>query len=132
MMEGAGLQPAPDGGHLAATYYGNPVAVAPEIEPWSENGESWRRLHVRFPNDVPTHSSEQDFYFDSEGKLRRLDYTAEVFGGWAKAVHYCSEHKRFSGLLVPTRRKVFPRKRNNLPRSRPTIVWIEVDHAELV
>jgi hypothetical protein len=103
-----------------------------EIEPWRENGDSWRRLRVRFPDDVPTHSSEQDFYFDSEGKLRRLDYTAEVFGGWAKAVHYCWEHKRFSGLLVPTRRKVFPRKRNNLPRSRPTIVWIELDHAELV
>lgn len=102
-----------------------------EMEPWDEDGERWRRLHVCFPASVPTHSREQVFYFDDEGKLRRLDYTAEVFGSWAKGAHYCYEHKRFSEILVPTRRKVFPRRRDNRPRSHPTLVWIEVDDVRL-
>ncbi|MFQ5898028.1 MAG: hypothetical protein ACE5JN_07255 [Candidatus Methylomirabilia bacterium] len=61
------------------------------------------------------------------GLLRRLDYTAEVFGHWAKAAHYCWEHKEFSGLVIPTRRKVFPRTKTGHPRRYPTLVWIEVD-----
>ena len=102
-----------------------------EREPWEENGERWRRLHVRFPAEIPTHSREQDFYFDAEGKLRRLDYTAEVFGSWAKAAHYCHEHRRFDGLLVPTRRRVVPRKRNGRPRPGPTLVSIEIHDVAL-
>jgi hypothetical protein len=98
-----------------------------EVAPWEENGERWRRLHVRFPADIPTHSPEQDFYFDDEGLLRRLDYTAEVFGNWAKAAHYCWDHREFSGLVVPTRRKVFPRRRDGRPRPHPTLVWIEIE-----
>jgi hypothetical protein len=98
-----------------------------ELEPWQEGGEQWSRLHVVFPEDIDTHSREQDFYFDERGLLRRLDYTAEVFGNWAKAAHYCWEHRPFDGLVVPTRRKVTPRKRNNRPRSRPVLVWLEID-----
>lgn len=103
-----------------------------EVEPWQEDGERWRRLHVRFPADVPTHSPEQDFYFDSDGALRRLDYTAEVFGRWAKAAHYSREHRDFSGLLVPTRRRVVPRRRNNKPLFGPPIVWIEVHDVQTI
>ena len=33
----------------------------------------------------------------SDGLLRRNDYTAEVFGGWAKATHYCWDHRDFDG-----------------------------------
>lgn len=103
-----------------------------ETEPWKERGEIWRGLHVTFPLDIPTHSREQVFYFSSEGLLMRLDYTAEVFGGWARAAHYCSDHKNFSGLILPTRRRVFPRKTNGLPRRRPILVWIEVDQVTLL
>lgn len=121
------------GGYALWNYIATPFVFArpgfelTELDPWEENGERWRRLRVRFPDDVPTHSPEQDFYFDDQGLLRRLDYTAEVFGGWAKAAHYCGEHRDFEGLVVPTRRKVLPRKRNNRPRARPTLVWIEIE-----
>ena len=33
------------------------------------------------------------------GRLVRLDYTAEVFGRWARAQHLCGEHRSFDGLL---------------------------------
>jgi hypothetical protein len=103
-----------------------------ELDAWEEDGERWRRLRVLFPDDIPTHSAEQHFYFDEQGLLRRLDYTAEVFGNWAKAAHYCWDHKPFDGLVVPTRRKVFPRRRNNRSRSRPTLVWLQVQAVTLV
>lgn len=103
-----------------------------ELDPWEENGERWRRLHVVFPDDIPTHSREQDFYFDEGGLLRRLDYTAEVFGSWAKAAHYCWDHESFSGLVVPTRRLAIPRKRNGRPRKRVKIVSLRFGDVTLV
>jgi hypothetical protein len=97
-----------------------------ELEPWDEQGERWRRLAVTFPRDVHTHSREQIFYIDASGVIRRHDYTAEPFGDWAKAAHYCYEHRDFDGLLLPVRRLVYPRRADNTPRSRPRLVWIEV------
>jgi hypothetical protein len=102
-----------------------------EREPWTQDGERWRRLHVTFPDDIPTHSREQDFYFDERGLLRRLDYTAEVFGNWAKAAHVCWDHKSFDGLVVPTCRRVTPRRRNDEARRRPVLVWIAVDGLQI-
>jgi hypothetical protein len=97
-----------------------------ELEPWEERGELWRRLAVTFPDGVHTHSREQVFYIDPSGLIRRHDYTAEPFGGWARAAHYCYDHRSFDGLVVPTRRLVYPRKADNSPRSHPRLVWIEV------
>jgi hypothetical protein len=98
-----------------------------ELPPWEENGERWRRLRVVFPADVPTHSPEQDFYFDEAGILKRLDYTAEVFGSWARATHYCWDQKEFSGLVVATRRKAMPRRRNGRPVKAVNIVSLRFD-----
>jgi hypothetical protein len=97
-----------------------------ELEPWEEEGERWRRLAVTFPAGLHTHSREQVFYIDSAGLIRRHDYTAEPFGGWAKAAHYCYDQRSFDGLLLPTRRLVYPRRADNTPRSHPRLVWIEV------
>ena len=109
-----------------------PGFEAREIEPWEEDGETWRRLAVTFPPDVPSHSREQVFYFDSHLRLRRNDYTAEVFGRWARGAHYSDEHREFGGLLFPTRRRVFPRARSNRPRPGPTLVWIDLESVEPV
>ena len=103
-----------------------------ELDPWDENGARWRRLAVTFPAGIHTHSSEQVFYFDERGLIQRHDYTAEPIGNWAKAAHYCHEHRTFDGLVVPTRRLVYPRRRDNRPRSRPRLVWIEVPSATVV
>jgi hypothetical protein len=97
-----------------------------ELAPWDERGESWRRLAVSFPEGVQTHSREQVFYLDAAGLIRRHDYTAEPFGGWAKAAHYCFDHRSFDGLLLPTRRLVYPRRADNRPRRHPRLVWIEI------
>jgi hypothetical protein len=103
-----------------------------ELEEWVEGGERWRRLHVIFPEHIHTHSREQVFYIDANGLIRRHDYTAEPLGSFAKAAHYCLDHESFDGLVVPTRRRVYPRKRDNRRRAGPLLVWISVPSANVV
>jgi len=103
-----------------------------EIEPWEEGGETWRRLAVTFPADVPAHSREQTFAFDRRGLLRRNDYTAEVFGRWARGAHYVSDHREFDGIVFPTRRRVYPRTRSGRRLPGPLIVRIDLDDVRLV
>jgi hypothetical protein len=68
-----------------------------------------RVLAVRFPDGFPTHSPEQLYHLDEQHRLVRHDYTAHVFGAWARAKHLSSEHRFFDGLLVPTKRRVYMR-----------------------
>jgi len=87
-----------------------------EGETWREkDGSRWRTLHVIYPPAFPTHSRKQTFYFDEQGLLRRLDYTAYVFSEWTRGAHYCSDHRTFDGLVFPSHRIVYPR----LPSGHP-------------
>ena len=86
---------------------------------------------MRFPDGIATHSRDQTFYFDANGVLRRLDYTAEVFGSWAKAAHYCLAYETVSGLLIPVRRRVVPRRRSGRAWAGPTLVWIRLTDIQL-
>jgi hypothetical protein len=95
-----------------------------EIEPWQEQDETWRRLAVTFPGDIASHSRQQTFYFGADGLLRRHDYDVEVAGGFP-AAHYVSDYQNVSGLLMATKRRVFPRQPDNLPDR--TVVTIAID-----
>lgn len=95
------------------------------------SGERWARLDATFPDGFPTHSREQSFYLDGEGRLRRLDYTAEVFGRWAKAAHVCLAHEISDGIPVPVRRRVTPRRPDGRPRRLPVLVSLELDSVRL-
>ena len=97
-----------------------------EGEPRREGDERWRRLDVRFPAEIDTHSREQTFYFDSTGLLRRHDYTAEVVGGWANAAHLCADHREYDGLVFPTRRRVRPVGPGGRVLPGPTLVAIDL------
>jgi hypothetical protein len=99
-----------------------------EIEPWHENGETWRRLRVAFPPHLPTHCPEQVFYFDDGGLLRRLDYHPDVVSPQAPipAAHYCHDHKTFSGLSVPTRRRVYRRLDDGSPAQDQAVVELDL------
>jgi hypothetical protein len=54
-------------------------------------------------SEIHTHCREQILYFDHKGLVRRHDYTSEVFGSWAKAAHYPSDHQSFEGVVVSCR-----------------------------
>ncbi|GAA4263677.1 hypothetical protein [Dactylosporangium darangshiense] len=80
-----------------------------EIQPWEESGQTWRRLHVTFPENIATHTAQQVFYYDSASMLRRLDYTVDVNAD-VPVAHYVDDYKTFDGLVFPTRRRVHRRK----------------------
>jgi hypothetical protein len=84
------------------------------------------RVQATFPDEFPTHSRRQVFYFDEGRLLRRLDYTAEVVGGWARAAHLCDEYRQFGGLKVATRRRVLPLPFGNNPLPGPLLVELDL------
>lgn len=92
------------------------------------NGEG-THLTVTFPDDIPTHSPTQELYFDGAGRLVRHDYTAEVVGSWARAVHLCGDYRRFGELWLPTTRRVYPKGLFNRALPAPTLVAIDIHDA---
>ena len=98
---------------------------------WHERGETWRRLEARFSPGLHTHSPRQTFYIDTSGLIRRHDYVAEPIGRWARAAHYCDDHREFDGLIFPTRRRVHPIGPRGRALSAPTLVALDIDHVDL-
>ena len=99
-----------------------------EVEPWREDGERWRGIRVRFPDDVPTHSREQLYYFDDQGLLRRNDYTAEVLA-------HGRRRRTTAGTTSASRASSCPRdccramvrRPNGKPLRRAAVVSIAID-----
>jgi hypothetical protein len=96
-----------------------------EIDPWNENGETWRRLKVTFPESVATHCPQQVFYVGGDGLITRLDYLANVTGGVPTA-HYTSEYRDFDGIKIPTRRRAYRRNADGTPISDKISVAIDI------
>ena len=94
--------------------FGMPGFQTEELPAWEEDGETWRRLRVLFPPDVPTHSTKQIFYFDRDLLLRRQDYNTRDIGG-GDAANYALEYETFDGIKLPMKRRVYPRGPDNLP-----------------
>jgi hypothetical protein len=103
---------------------------AEELEPWKEKGETWRRLTVKFPVDIITHSTAQTLYFDQRGLLKRHDYDVEIAGGTAGA-HYVDDFVEVSGILLPTKRRIFPRHPDGKSLSEPPVISIDLDNIRL-
>jgi hypothetical protein len=103
-----------------------------EMDPWTENGETWRRLQVIFPDHVPTHSKRQVFYISDEGKLKRHDYWPEVLGN-NSAAHYYSDYKTVQGISAPTKHRIFPlNDTTNTAEAEPLLVSIDVLSIEYI
>ncbi|MBN9435193.1 MAG: hypothetical protein J0I45_22400 [Bosea sp.] len=123
-------------GYAMWTYLNTPFLMARpgveawEIEPWREKGETWRRLRVRFPADIATHSAEQTLHVGEDGLLRRHDYDVAITGGTPGA-HYISDYIDVSGIKFPTRRRIFPRTPEGQSLAEPLVVSIDLDNIVL-
>ena len=130
------LQLAYFAGYAMWTYLNIPFLLSrrgvesQELEAWQESGETWRRLEVRFPADIATHSTEQTLYFDGQGLLRRHDYNVEI-DGTNGAAHYVYDHKEISGIVFPTKRRVFRRQPDGHHFPKPLIISIDLDRIVL-
>lgn len=125
------LQLAYFSGYAAWNYFNTPYQFTrpgfeiAEIEPWMENGETWRRLQVRWPKEIHTHCKEQIFYINADGLIRRLDYDVEVAGN-VSCAHYLSDYKEVSGIKLATKRAVYLKNKDNSPAiDGPLVVSID-------
>jgi hypothetical protein len=118
-------------GYALWTYLTTPFLLAmpgvevQEIEPWSENGEVWRRLRVRFPENLATHSDVQDFFFGSDLLLRRHDYSVDVSGGFAGA-QLVFDYTEVQGIKLPTKRRAYRCGTDDRPIVDPVMVSIDL------
>ena len=84
-----------------------------EIEPWEEDGQTWRRLAVMFPDTNANHNADQVFYYDERFMLRRMDYSPFVTGSPLVA-HYTYDARIFDGFVFKTRRMIYRRDANGI------------------
>lgn len=118
------------------TYLNMPFLLAEDgvestaIGAWQEKGETWQRLHVRFPANIATHSTEQTLYIGDDGLLRRHDYDVEIAGNTPGA-HYISDYREVDGILFPTKRRIYPRQPDGQSLVEPLVVSIDLDKITL-
>jgi len=97
-----------------------------EIEPWSQNGEVWRRLEVIYPDHFATHSKRQLYYFSQDGELKRHDYWPRVLGN-SPATQIIEDYKDFSGIKMGTKRRIYILdEKDNSYQLEPLLVSIDV------
>jgi hypothetical protein len=88
--------------------FAEPDVETTELEPWTEGGETWRRLAVRFPERLPNHNRDQVFYVDEQFLLRRMDYHPDVTD--SPIAHYLHDPVERDGLVSYARRRVHGRR----------------------
>jgi hypothetical protein len=119
-------------GYTMWNYLTLPALLLRDDIEWREASND--TLEARFAPELPTHSPVQAFHLDqASGRLRQHDYTAEPFGGFAKAAHLITEHRDFDGLTAPSKRRVKPRDPvRGGPLPFPLLIWADVHEYRLV
>lgn len=123
-------------GHALWTYFNLPFRLVQgdigleEVEPWIEDGETWRAVKVTFPKSIATLSSDQVLYFDDRGLLRREDYSVEVAQSGPVA-HYVDGHQTFDGIVFPTRRRIYPRGPDGAPNKEVVVMAADLSDFQL-
>lgn len=118
------------------TYLNTPFLLAwdgvhcEEDEPWHEQGETWRKLRVSYPDSLEVFSKAQAIYVGADYLVRRLDYDVEIAGNTPGA-HYVSDYTLVSGIRMPTRRRIYPRAADGQALAEPLVVSIDLDQLAL-
>ncbi len=113
-------------GYALWNYVTFPALLMREDIEWQAVGES--TLRACFPAGFPTHSEIQEFHVDPQTALLvQHDYTAGVFGNWAKSAHCVLAHHEVDGIPFATRRRVTPRRKDGTPAPFPLLVGIELE-----
>src|ERR1700722_11858912 len=110
--------------------YTNEGFATEEISSIQAAGETWRRLKVTFPDSVKSHTRQQISCFGPDGLLRRHDYTVDILGG-ATGLNYASEYRDVSGILIPTKRRIYAYEGDYQLVKEPLLVAIDMGEIAL-
>jgi hypothetical protein len=92
---------------------------------WKENEIGV--LSAVFPDNIPTHSTKQEFHFDTKnGLLIQHNYTVDIISKLAKAANVVKEHKKSENVIYPSSRLVTPQNGKGKPLKSPTLIDITV------
>jgi hypothetical protein len=84
-------------------------------------------LVASFPNTIPTHSTRQEFFFDTAtGRLRQHNYNANIITPLATAANVVMEHDESDGILYTKCRLVTPRTRSGGARKGPILIDLRI------
>ncbi|MEP3246452.1 MAG: hypothetical protein ABJN40_19060 [Sneathiella sp.] len=112
--------------YLTAPFlFSHPGMLVQERGTWEEEGEVWRKLAVTFPKTIPSNCSEQTYYIDKAGLIRRMDYHVEIVDSSIGVAHYCYDHIDVGGITIPSRRVAYPRLADG--KHDPNIVLVGLD-----
>jgi hypothetical protein len=118
-------------GEALWTYFTTPFLLAmdgvhvEEVEPWREGAETWHVLRAEFPGSIETHSLIQDFFFDTDLKLRRHDYSVNIAGGFP-AAQLTSDYIVADGIHLPSKRRAYTRGPDRRPIMEMLMVSIDI------
>ena len=118
-------------GEALWTYFTTPFLLAmdgvhvEEVEPWREGAETWHVLRAQFPGSIETHSLIQDFFFDTDLKLRRHDYSVNIAGGFP-AAQLTSDYIVADGIHLPSRRRAYTRGPDRRPITEMYMISIDI------
>jgi hypothetical protein len=101
-----------------------------ELDPWQQDGETWRRLEVTFPDYIETHNKTQVFYYGPDGLLRRHDYAPDILQS-VPSSQYVQDFKEFMGIKIPVTRRIYLRNPDGTFNAEPVMVSIDVLDLEL-
>lgn len=101
-----------------------------EITLIQENGETWCRLKVTFPDHIKSHTREQISCFGPDGLIRRHDYTVDILGG-ATGLNYATDYKDVDGIIFPTQRRIYAYEGNYRLVPEPLLVKIDISEITL-
>jgi hypothetical protein len=84
-----------------------PGFTCAEIAPVEVGGETWRRLHVTFPDHIRSHTREQVLCFGPDGLLRRHDFAIDVVDPDTESQLHATDYRDVDGIIVPTTRRAY-------------------------
>jgi hypothetical protein len=105
--------------------YTYPGFVCEELEPWQEDGETWRPLKVTFPDNIVSHTRQQVSYFGPDGLLRRHEYSVDVMGG-ARGLNYAYDYHGADGIVVPRKRRIYSADDQGRKVPEPLLISIDI------
>ena len=110
---------------IEAYVFTYPGVEITEIEPWVENGETWRVLSVTFPDSIDAQSTTQLYYFDADAFLVRMDYEPAINGAVPSA-HYLLERATVDGAVISTEHQIFRRNADRTPDRSLVLISMNV------